>query len=77
MDGLDAITLQALPSTAHNILCEAMSNIINKGEMLPEEWWQARMTLIPKDGSLHNPANYHPISLLQVTYKLFTTIITN
>ncbi len=76
-DGLDAAILRALPNAAHNILREAMSNIVNKGEALPDEWRQARMTLIPKDGSPHDPANYRPISLLQVSYKLFTSIITN
>jgi len=67
-DSINAVILQALPNATHKVLHKAMSDIINKGETLPKEWQQARMTLIPKDGSLLNPANYHPISLLQVTY---------
>jgi len=76
-DGLDTNILAALPDQAHNILREAMSKILNEAAGIPDEWKVARMTLLPKEGSPHDPANYRPISLLQVSYKIFTAIITH
>jgi hypothetical protein len=54
-----------------------MSELLTTQSDLPPLWREASITLIPKEGSLMLPSNYHPISLLQVSYKLYTSIITS
>jgi hypothetical protein len=54
-----------------------MNRVLAPGTEVPVEWCKVRIVLILKDGSPANLANYRPILLLQVSYKLFTKIITN
>lgn len=75
-DGIDALIIKALPTETHDRLRESMSYLITHQLPLPALWCQASITLLPKDGSAMNLLNYRPISLLQVMYKLYTSIIT-
>lgn len=76
-DGIDVPMLKAAPMEVHLHILACMNGILVQGAEIPEAWCRARIVLIPKDGSPTNPTNYQPISLLQVSYKLFTKIITN
>jgi hypothetical protein len=40
------------------------------------EWKEVAITLLPKEGDQGNPSVYRPIALLQVEYKIFTSILT-
>ena len=42
---------------------------------VPEQWHLAYVTAIYKKGIIHDPANYRPISLLDVGYKLFASLL--
>ncbi len=75
-NSIDANILQALPDAVLQQLCTSMSNLMVHQLPLPDSWKSASITLLPKDGSGADPMNYRPISLLQVQYKLYTSIIT-
>jgi hypothetical protein len=76
-DRVNAPMLKAAMVEVHQRILACMNNALVLGTEILEAWHIARIVLIPKDGSPANPANYQPISLLQVSYKLFTKIITN
>lgn len=43
---------------------------------MPASWKEAKLTLILKRGKDHmHPESYHPISLLNMDYKILTTIL--
>lgn len=47
-----------------------------KGEEFPESWTLAKRVVIPKKGQeLSHPQSYLPISLLNVEYKILTSIL--
>ena len=51
-------------------------NLVLKGEReVPEVWKQARVRLIWKRGDRRCVANYRPIAITSVVYKLFSTIL--
>jgi hypothetical protein len=54
-----------------------MSELITTQALLLASWLKGRIILLPKPGSPANLSNYHPISLLQVVYKVYTKIIAN
>jgi len=75
-DSIDANMLRALPDKTLSLLRSSMSDLIVHQLPLPDSWKLASITLLPKDGPGVDPLNYWPISLLQVQYKLYTSIIT-
>jgi len=56
-------------------------NIINQGfinNIIPEDWKQAKVTMIPKKpNDSHNPDNYRPISVTNTICKLTEKLIKN
>jgi len=76
-DRVNMPMLRAATEEVHQCILACMNKVLTPGAEIPEAWHKARIVLIPKDGSPANPANFQPISLLQVSYKLFTKIITN
>lgn len=74
-DGVDVDIINAAPPEALALIHQNMNDVLACWVMVPEEWQKARIILLPK-GLVDNPANYCPISLLQVTYKIFTKILT-
>lgn len=76
--GTDRITariLKELPPFYISCLTQVFNHCLEGGE-LPEEWKEAAITLLPKEGDLGDPGNYQPIALLQVEYKVFMAILT-
>uniref|UniRef100_A0A803T6S0 Reverse transcriptase domain-containing protein n=1 Tax=Anolis carolinensis TaxID=28377 RepID=A0A803T6S0_ANOCA len=53
-------------------------NAALKDKIIPESWTKAEVIAIPKDSAdTTDVRNYRPISLLNIDYKLFTTILAN
>jgi len=75
-DGIDANMLRALLDETLSLLRSSMSDLIVHQLPLPDSWKLASITLLPKDRPGVDPLNYWPISLLQVQYKWYTSIIT-
>ena len=44
-------------------------------EKTPQSWHKASVVTIFKKGSAENMSNYRPISLLQISYKIFAALI--
>jgi hypothetical protein len=60
-DRINALMLKAATDGDHQRILECMNNTLVPNAAVPEEWCAARIILIPKTGSLTNPANYRPI----------------
>ncbi len=75
-DGVDVDIINTTPLEALALIHQNMNDVLAHWIAVPEEWKKARIILLSKEGSADNPTNYHPISLLQVTYKIFTKILT-
>uniref|UniRef100_A0A803SZA2 Reverse transcriptase domain-containing protein n=1 Tax=Anolis carolinensis TaxID=28377 RepID=A0A803SZA2_ANOCA len=55
-----------------------LMNIALQEGVVPDSWKEARITMIPKEGSdLTDVRNFRPISLLNSDYKIFTKILAN
>jgi hypothetical protein len=65
-DGVDVPMLKAATVEVHQRILACMNEVLVPGTEILEAWRKARIVLIPKDGSPADPANYQPISLLQV-----------
>ena len=71
--GPDNISVRMLISTFPHI-GDVLTNIFNKildMGVFPRAWKLARVTAIHKSGSLNNPGNYRPISVLPILSKMF------
>ena len=74
-DGLPNELFQLLDHTAELALLDVYNEIRNKRDM-PQEWLEARVVTIFKGkGSDTDPANYRPIALLNVVYKILAAMI--
>ena len=71
--GDDKISGTMLKHTAISIapLVAILFNMSIKSGVFPDCWKTSNVSPIPKSGNVHDPANYHPISLLPVISKVF------
>ena len=76
-DQIKATLLKNLPPPATQALTTIYNNCLN-ASYFPTSWKQASTIMIPKPGkNPHNPLSYRPISLLNITGKIFEKILTN
>lgn len=76
-DGINACILRTLPDDVLLNIRMHISSLITDVLPILEVWKNAQIILLPKPGSPADPVNYWPISLLQVSYKLYTSVLTN
>ena len=75
-DGVRAEFLMALTSNESSV--SSLTAVLNQcwhEERTPAAWHLAHVSAIYKKGPVHDPANFRPISLLDVTYKLLASIV--
>ena len=73
--GINKIILNHIPIQAVNYLRNIFNACLSAG-YFPDKWKEAVVRLIPKHGkNPHHPANYRPISLLEVPGKIFERVI--
>ena len=58
----------------HFKLLELFNNIILQGR-IDDDWHVTIFNMIPKSGDLQNPANWRPIAILPILYKIFPRMI--
>ena len=61
-----------------DILMEWLLNFCNKiwtSEVIPTDWHRAKVACLFKKGDPACPDNYRPISLLQIGYKIFSSML--
>ena len=51
-----------------------LCNMSWKNKMTPQSWHKASMVTLFKKGDATDMNNYRPISLLQISYKIFAAI---
>ncbi len=73
-DGIPAAILQLLLKEMISALTMLFNHCLEGGD-LPALWREAAVTLIYKDGDMACPGNYCLIALLQVQYKVYTSIL--
>lgn len=77
--GLDNIPAKALKMCASSI-SKWITKICNhsiKSNVFPNQWKIARVTPLHKKNSVHEPANYRPISILPVLSKILEKHVSN
>ena len=77
--GPDSITVDLIRDAGESIpirLARLFNECLKKSRT-PEEWNKAILILLYKKGDPRDMNNQRPISLLNVTYKIFTKVITN
>ena len=75
--GLDKIPNKLLKMAADVIapsLTEIFTKSIHTG-IFPNEWKEARVSPVYKNGAKHDPSNYRPISVIPTVSKIFEKII--
>ncbi|KAI5743164.1 hypothetical protein M8J77_015214 [Diaphorina citri] len=77
--GEDGVSIDILKEagTEFYILMAELYNKCLRTCDIPEDWKNALMILIHKKGDKNDIANYRPISLLSVMYKIFTGVLVN
>ena len=56
-------------------LAELFSDILSPDKGPPDYWKEARLKVLSKKGYRGDPANYRPIAMLPILYKLFAKIV--
>jgi len=58
-------------------LAEIFTAILQSKVRPPEHWKTAAIRVLHKDGDEKDPANYRPICLLPIMYKVFSKVLLN
>ncbi|GFU03893.1 reverse transcriptase domain-containing protein, partial [Nephila pilipes] len=72
-DGIQYSTLKARDPGAH--LLSAFFNKVLDLSTIPSSWKNAKVVLIPKSGDLSDITNWRPVSLLNTTGKVFSSVL--
>lgn len=75
-DNITADLLRAGNGPLEALLAKHFNHYLSIGR-IPDQWKESRTILLFKKGDRENIANYRPISLLSVVYKIFTKILLN
>ncbi|KAJ4755830.1 RNA-directed DNA polymerase (reverse transcriptase)-related family protein [Rhynchospora pubera] len=77
--GPDGITARFLQQNWHVVGSEVFSQIkkIFQEEEVPDDWLKCHVTLIPKSAEPQTPAEYRPISVGNIFYRLVMKLIAN
>ena len=73
--GLVVEMLQKGGSALWSLLAELFTDVLKPEAAPPEQWRKARLIVLFKKGDKQDPANYRPISLLPLLYKLFAKVL--
>ena len=73
--GLVAETLQEASDLTLELIVGVFNEILQPVPVTPEAWRQSRVKVMFKKGDQKLPANYRPITLLKILYKLFSRMI--
>lgn len=74
-DGISAEFYKHLPMNSKLQLLKIMNDVFIS-EMIPVEWGASTTVMLHKKGDIGDPLNYRPISLLNVSMKIFMQVIT-
>ncbi|GFT81242.1 reverse transcriptase domain-containing protein [Nephila pilipes] len=72
-DGIQYSTLKARDPGAH--LLSAIFNKVLDLSTIPSSWKNSKVVLIPKSGDLSDISNWRPVSLLNTTGKVFSSVL--
>jgi ribonuclease HI len=77
-DNLPAELYKALSDNERftEIMLDAVAKLITGEERIPPEWRLSHMILLHKNGDKYDISNYRPITLINVIYKTYSTILT-
>uniref|UniRef100_A0A2D4J0N0 Reverse transcriptase domain-containing protein n=1 Tax=Micrurus lemniscatus lemniscatus TaxID=129467 RepID=A0A2D4J0N0_MICLE len=74
-DGLPAELYKCIYECLEPVMLDVYNEVLDFAK-LPDSWREANISLIPKEDLDHKQIrNYRPISLLNVDYKIFATIM--
>ena len=74
IDGISARLLKIASPVISESLCRLFNRSLAEAD-IPEEWKQAKVTPIHKEGDLDNINNYRPISVIPIVMKVFEKAI--
>lgn len=77
INGMTNEVFKNLPSSVYDALANHFTALLLHGGAYPKEWVDALVILLFKSGILTDAANYRPITLLQIIFKLFEYVLKN